>query len=209
MRAPAASAMAVACGTPMPSTPRLVHAWPGPTPTSTPTAPVRMRCRRGRVRRAAADDDRHVELADELLEVERLDRLRHVLGRHDRALDHEDVELGLEHVLGVLLDALGRERRARGDAGVLDLADAPTDQLFLDRLGVDLLHPPGGLLVRQLGDLLEQHVGVVVARPETLEVEAPDAAELAHLDRDARRHRAVHRGAHDRQLEAGTRRAPR
>ena len=44
MRAPAASAMAVACGTPMPSTPRLVHAWPGPTPTRMPTAPVRMRC---------------------------------------------------------------------------------------------------------------------------------------------------------------------
>ena len=36
--------MAVAWGTPMPSTPRLVQAWPGPTPTSTPTAPVRMRC---------------------------------------------------------------------------------------------------------------------------------------------------------------------
>ena len=44
MRAPAASAIAVACGTPMPSTPRLVHAWPGPTPTSTATAPVRIRC---------------------------------------------------------------------------------------------------------------------------------------------------------------------
>ena len=36
--------MAVACGTPMPSTPRVVQAWPGPTPTSTPIAPVRMRC---------------------------------------------------------------------------------------------------------------------------------------------------------------------
>ena len=45
MRAAAASAMAVACGTPMPSTPRVVQAWPGPTPTSTPIAPVRMRCR--------------------------------------------------------------------------------------------------------------------------------------------------------------------
>ena len=44
MRAPAASAIAVACGTPMPSTPRLVHAAPGPTPTRMPTAPVRMRC---------------------------------------------------------------------------------------------------------------------------------------------------------------------
>src|SRR6516225_7022658 len=34
---------AVACGTPIPSTPRLVHACPGPTPTRIPTAPVRMR----------------------------------------------------------------------------------------------------------------------------------------------------------------------
>ena len=45
MRAPATSAMAVACGTPRPSTPRVVQALPGPTPTRTPTAPVRMRWR--------------------------------------------------------------------------------------------------------------------------------------------------------------------
>ncbi len=35
--------MAVAWGTPMPSTWREVQAAPGPTPTRTPTAPVRMR----------------------------------------------------------------------------------------------------------------------------------------------------------------------
>ncbi len=209
MRAPAASAIAVACGTPMPSTPRLVHAWPGPTPTSTPTAPVRMRC-------SAVEYDAQpptmigdVELTDELLQVERLDRLRHVLGGHDRALDHEDVELGLEHVLGVLLDTLGRERRARGDAGVLDLADAPTDELFLDRLGVDLLHPPGRLLVRQLGDLLEQHVGVVVARPEPFEVEAADPAELP-ISIATRGDNAPSIAEPDHgQARSGTRRAPR
>ena len=50
----------------------------------------------GLVGGAAADDDRDVELPDEPLQVERLDRLRHVLGRHDRALDDEQVELGLE-----------------------------------------------------------------------------------------------------------------
>ena len=43
-RAAATSAIAVACGTPMPSTPRVVQAAPGPTPTSTPAAPVRIRC---------------------------------------------------------------------------------------------------------------------------------------------------------------------
>ena len=44
VRAAEASAIAVACGTPTPSTPRVVQAAPGPTPTSTPAAPVRMRC---------------------------------------------------------------------------------------------------------------------------------------------------------------------
>ncbi len=42
-RAAATSAIAVACGTPIPSTPRVVHAAPGPTPARTPTAPVRIR----------------------------------------------------------------------------------------------------------------------------------------------------------------------
>ena len=37
--------MAVAWGTPTPSTPRVVQAAPGPTPTRMPTAPVRIRCR--------------------------------------------------------------------------------------------------------------------------------------------------------------------
>jgi hypothetical protein len=72
--------MAVACGTPIPRTPRDVQACPGPTPTRTPTAPVH--------------DHRDVELPDEALEVERRDRLRHMLGGDDRSLDHEQVELG-------------------------------------------------------------------------------------------------------------------
>ena len=63
---------------------------------------------RGGVRRATADDHGQVELADELLQVERLALgiLRHVLGRHDGALHDEDVELGVEH------DASRTARRA-------------------------------------------------------------------------------------------------
>ena len=117
---------------------------------------------------------------------ERLDGLRHVLGRDDRALDHEDVELGIEHVLRVPLHSLRRERRARDDAGLLDLADALTDELGLHRLGVDLLHAPRRLLGRQLGDLLEEGLGVLVAGPQAFEVEAREATELADLDRDPR-----------------------
>ena len=38
-------AIAVACGTPMPSTPRVVHAAPGPTPTFAIDAPALTRSR--------------------------------------------------------------------------------------------------------------------------------------------------------------------
>ena len=43
MRAARTSAMAVAWGTPTPSTPGVVDVEPEPTPTSTPAAPVRIR----------------------------------------------------------------------------------------------------------------------------------------------------------------------
>ena len=124
-----------------------------------------------------------------------------MLGRHDRALHDEQVELGVEHVLRELLDPLRRERRARGDAAGLDLADALADELGLDRLLVELLHPARRLLGRQRRDLLEDRVGVFVARPETFEVQAREAAEPTDLDRGRRRDDAVHRGRHHRQLE--------
>ena len=80
---------------------------------------------RGLVGGAAADDHRDVELADEALEVQRLDGLRDVLGRHDRALDDEQVELGGDDRCGELLGALRRDatrtirRRRHGSADAL------------------------------------------------------------------------------------------
>ena len=151
MRAPAASAIAVACGTPMPSTPRLVHAWPGPTPTRTPTAPVRMRC-------SAVEYDAQPPTITGRSNS-RMNFLR-LSGWRDSSFDTCSADTTVPWItrtsssasstmLGVLLDALRRERRARGDAAVLDLADALADELVLDRLGVDLLHAPRRLLGRQ------------------------------------------------------------
>ena len=54
-RAAATSAIAVACGTPMPSTPRVVHAAPGPTPTSTAGRAGAHQVQAGVVAGAAAD----------------------------------------------------------------------------------------------------------------------------------------------------------
>ena len=83
----------------------------------------------------------------------------------------------------------------------LELADPLPHEVGLHRLAVELLHPAGGLLGRQPGDLLEHRLGVGVAGPEPLEVEHADGAEPAELGGRGRGHDAVRRGRHDRQLE--------
>ena len=211
MRAPAASAIAVACGTPMPSTPRLVHAWPGPTPTSTPTAPVRMRCN-------AVEYDAHPPTITGI-SYSRMNFFK-LSGWRESSFDTCSADTTVpcttsrsssasRIVLRVVLDALRRERRARSDAGVADLRDAAADQLVLDRLGVDLLHAARRLLGLERGDLLEVRLRVLVARPETFEVETREAAEPADLDRGAGRDHAVHRRRDERAAGSGTRRSPR
>ena len=79
------------------------------------------------VRGAAPDDDGDVDLADEALQVERLRVLRDVLGGDDRALYHEEIELGGEHDRDELGGALWRDRAAGDDACFFDLANAQAD----------------------------------------------------------------------------------
>ena len=85
----------------------------------------------------------HVELVDELLEVQRLGLARDVLGGDRGAPDDEHVDAGVDHALGELLGPLRRQRAGHGDPGVAHLLQPRGDQLGLDRLGVDLLQPPG------------------------------------------------------------------
>ena len=155
----------------------------------------------GVIARAAAHHDRDRQLADELLEVEHVPLRGDVLGRDDRALDHEDVEPGVERELVVALHALRRERRRGDDPLVLDLADALDDQLLADGLLVDLLHLARGLFAVEAGDPLQLRLGVLVARPDALEVEHAEAAEAADDPGRLGRHHAVHRRGQQRQLE--------
>ena len=60
-RACATSAIAVACGTPMPSTPRVVHAAPGPDADEHAGRAGAHQVQAGVVGGAAADDDGDVE----------------------------------------------------------------------------------------------------------------------------------------------------
>src|SRR3954452_25252542 len=150
-RAAATSAIAVACGTPTPNTPRVVHAAPGPTPTSTPAAPVRIRCSpvwyeaqppttigtgTWPMNSFRFRDSATLRTASAPPTGPRRD----VLGRDDGPLDDEDVEPRVEGELVVLAHALRRERGRADDAHVLDLADPLRHQLGLDRRAVDLLH---------------------------------------------------------------------
>ena len=141
---------------------------------------------RGRVRCAPSHDHRDVERRDELLEVERLVLAGDVLARDDGSLDHQDVELSLEDQLRVALHALWGERGTGDHAAGLDLLDATTDQLLADRLGVQLLHAPGGLVIREAGDLVVDRVGILVPGPQPLEVETRQTAQLPDLDRRCR-----------------------
>jgi hypothetical protein len=156
----------------------------------------------GRVGGAATDHGRHRHLGDELLQVERLDSRRDVFGRDHRALDDEDVDSGLDRDLVVVADLL-RSQRATGDgAALLDLGDPLTDQLRLDRLGVDLLHQPRRLVDGRGGDLLQLLLGVLEARPDPLQVEHAEPAELVDEDGGVGADHPVHRRGDKRQLEA-------
>ncbi len=149
----------------------------------------------------AADDDRHVKIVDELLQVQRLMVLGDMLGGHDGAADHEQVDAGLEHGGIVVLGALRGQRAGDGDARVADLVETLDDELRLDRLGVDLLDARGRLVRRQLRDLVEQRLRIVIAGPQALEVEHAERAHPAQGDGGGRAGHRIHRGADDRHVE--------
>ena len=66
-----------------------------------------------------------------------------MLRRDRRAANHEHIHPGLHHRLVVLLGVLRGERTRHNNPRITDLLKACGNQLRLNRLGVDLLHPPG------------------------------------------------------------------
>ena len=96
----------------------------------------------------------------------------------------------------------------RGEAGGSDdllglhLGDPLADQFGLDRLEVDLLHAPGGLLGRKLGDLLEVGLGILVSGPEPFEVQDPEPTQVPDGGGGGGADGAVHGRAQHRKGEA-------
>ena len=82
-----------------------------------------------------------------------------------------------------------------------DLLDPAADEVFPDRLRVDLLQPPGRRRVVQLGRLGQQRLRVIEPGPQALQVQRREPAELADSDRGGGRDDAVHRRHDQRQVE--------
>ena len=130
----------------------------------------------------AAYDDGHIQIVDELLQVQWLVILGDVLGGNDRAADDEQVDARFEHGRIIVLRALRGQGARNGDAGVTNLMQTLDNELRLDRLGVDLLNTLGRAFGRQFGDLVKQRLRIVVAGPQAFEVEHAKRAHLAHGD---------------------------
>src|SRR3954447_25680775 len=132
--------MAVACGTPTPRTPRLVHALPGPTPTSTPTAPVRMRC-------SAVEYDAQPPTITGMSNAG-MNSLRLSGSTLDDTCSPETTVPWITRMSSPASSTrwayfstrCGGSGALDNDAAALDPLDPPADQLLLDRLGVELLH---------------------------------------------------------------------
>lgn len=88
----------------------------------------------------AAYDDGHIQIVDELLQVQWLVILGDVLGGNDRAADDEQVDARFEHGRIIVLRALRGQGARNGDAGVTNLMQTLDNELRLDRLSVDLLN---------------------------------------------------------------------
>ena len=101
---------------------------------------------RGLVRRAAADDHRHVELVDELLEVERLARRVRPGTCSALTVVPRMTKMSTPASTTALANCAvrsGESAAATRDAAGADLRDARGDEVLADRRGVDLLQARG------------------------------------------------------------------
>ena len=148
-----------------------------------------------------ADDDRHVQVIDEPLEVQRLVRVRHVFGGDHCAADDEQIDAGVHHGGVELLRALGRQGAGDRDTGVTDLMQTHGDQLGLDRLGVCALDGAGRLVGGQCRDPVENRLRILVPGPQAFEIQHTQTAELAHGDGRCGAGHRIHRRRDDRNIE--------
>ena len=111
------------CGTPMPSTSRVVQAAPGPTPTKMPAAPWCMSWYAASPLTVLPTRTGSFSAAGEVGQRQHPGRGRDVPGDCDLRLDEEEVGAGLGGELGVMPGRCRRRRDRRDRALRLDARD--------------------------------------------------------------------------------------
>ena len=106
-----------------------------------------------------------------------------MLGTHRGAPNHKDVHTGVHHRLDVFFGALRRERAGHRDAQCTQFGNPRSDQVRPDGCGIELLQHRGSSRQRHLRDLGQRGFGLLVTRPESLQVEHRQGAERADLRR--------------------------
>ena len=158
-----ASMMAVSCGTPTPATIRVVQIEPGPMPTLMAVgAGIDQRLRAFGGRDIAGH---HLHLVGGALDA--VDRVEHVLGMAVRGVDHDEIDAGLDQLLGAVV-ALVADRGGGGDAqpALLVLAgvrigDRLLDVLHRDQADAAILRVDHQQLLDAV--LVQQPLGLVLA----------------------------------------------
>ena len=124
-------------------------------------------------------------------------------GAGDLGLDEEEVRAGIGDELGVLPRGAWRGRH-RGDAALgLDARHDRGDEVGPDRHFVGLgQHARGFRSTLRGNDLLDDRAGVVIAGVQALEVHEGNPAMARHADGEVGIGHRVHRGRHERDLQA-------
>ena len=153
-----------------------------------------------------ARDDRHVQLGDEGLEVQRLTVLRDALRRDDRALDDQQVDARGDQRRRQRLRVLRAHPHGRRHPGVADPRHSGTEQVGIQRRGVQLLQQPDrrrrlGFLLGGLDDLRDLLHDIGVPADQALAVEHTEPAEPAQLDGELGRDQRIGGMRHHGNLE--------
>lgn len=129
-----------------------------------------------------ADDDRNVQVVDELLQIQGLVAGGDMFGRNRRSTYYEEIHTRIDHRGVELLGALRREGPGHRDPGLANLLQTAGDQLSLDRFPVGLLNDPGRLLRRGMGYPIQLGTRVLVSGPQSLQIEHAQSAQPSQGD---------------------------
>ena len=117
----------------------------------------------------AADHNRHIQLVNEFLEVQRFMRGRNMLRRDRSTANHEKIGTGLHHRFVMFLGVLRGKRARHNNTRITNFFQTRGNQLGLNRLSVNLLHARGSrgrISFGKLSNFVKKRLRILIASPQ-------------------------------------------